>query len=140
MREDLIRTKIKEIEESVDSVKNEIPDELDRFKKLGLIKDGIYKRIEFAVENVFDICAVINSDLDLGIPEGDESIVDNLVNEGILSKEWKDKLSSMKGFRNIAVHKYGAIDDKIAFEILKNNLDDFYKFNETIENFLEEKN
>jgi len=140
MREDLIRTKIKEIEESVDSVKNEIPDELDRFIKLGLIKDGIYKRIEFAVENVFDICAVINSDLDLGIPEGDESIVDNLVNEGILSKEWKDKLSSMKGFRNIAVHRYGAINDKIAFEILKNNLDDFYKFNETIENFLEEKN
>lgn len=140
MREDLIRTKIKEIEESVDSVKDEIPDELDRFKKLGLIKDGIYKRIEFAVENVFDICAVINSDLDLGIPEGDESIVDNLVNEGILSNEWKGKLSSMKGFRNIAVHKYGAINDKIAFEILKNNLDDFYKFNETIENFLEEKN
>jgi len=114
MREDLIRTKMKEIEENVGSVEDEIPGELERFKRLGLVKDGIYKRIEFAIENVFDICAVINSDLDLGVPEGDEEIVDNLVEEGVLDEMWKEKLSRMKGFRNIVVHKYGKIDDRIA--------------------------
>jgi len=34
------------------------------------VKDGICKRIEFAIEDVFDICAIINADLDLGTPGG----------------------------------------------------------------------
>lgn len=122
MREDLIRTKMKEIEESIDSVKDEIPDGLERFKELGLVKDGIYKRVEFAIEDVFDICAVINSDLDLGIPERDENVVDHLLERGVLEEDWKEKLSRMKGFRNIVVHRYGRIDDRIAYEILKEHL------------------
>ena len=138
MREGQLRTKMKEIEESVGSVKDEIPEEFERFKKLGLVKDGIYKRIEFAIENVFDICALMNSDLDLGVPEGDEEIVDNLVEEGVLDEMWKEKLSRMKGFRNIVVHRYGKIDDKIAYEILRENLSDFYDFVEMIGEFLNE--
>ncbi len=136
MREEIIRTKMKEIEESVNSVEDRIPSEFDDFKALGLVKDGIYKRVEFAVENVFDICAIINSDLDLGIPEGDESIIDNLIEEGVLNEMWKNKLSRMKGFRNIVVHRYGKIDDRIAYDILVEHLEDFYEFNEVIERFL----
>jgi len=44
----------------------------------------------------------------------------------------------MKGFCNILVHRYGKIDDELAFEMLKNNLDDFYDFVETIEGYLVE--
>ena len=48
----------------------------------------------------------------------------------------KDKLKSMRGFRNIVVHRYGAVDDKIAFEILRENLPDFYLFIDWAEYFL----
>jgi len=102
-----------------------------------LIKDGIYKRIEFAIENVFDICAIINTDLELGIPSDDKDIIENLVRNEILSEEMGEKLKAMKGFRNIVVHRYGRIDDRIAFEILKENLPDFYAFIRKIEEFLE---
>lgn len=137
MRDDIVRNKIKEIEECITSVKENIPDNFEEFKHLGLVKDGIYKRMEFAVENVFDICAVINSDLDLGIPEGDESIVDNLIKEGVFEIEWKERLSKMKAFRNIVVHRYGKINDRIAYDILTDNLDDFYDFIEEVERFIE---
>ena len=60
-----------------------------------------YKKIEFCIENIFDICAIINTDLKLGIPEGDESIVDNLVRKRIITYTIGGKLKSMKGFRNI---------------------------------------
>ena len=40
----------------------------------------------------------------------------------------KEKLGSMKGFRNIMVHRYGKIDDNLAFNILSEHLDDFYEF------------
>lgn len=43
-----------------------------------MVKDGIYKNIEYAIETVFDICAVINADLNLGVSKKDEDIVNNL--------------------------------------------------------------
>ena len=136
MRKDIIKTKLKEIEESIKIVEENLPDKFEKFVKLGLIKDGIYKRMEFAIENVFDICAIINSDLELGIPSNDEDIVDNLVMNEIIDKRMKEKLKAMKGFRNILVHRYGKIDDRIAFNILKENIKDFWLFIEKIEDFL----
>ncbi|NOZ76417.1 MAG: DUF86 domain-containing protein [Euryarchaeota archaeon] len=138
MRKDIIRTKMKEIEESITSVEEHLPKSFEEFSSMGLVKDGIYKRVEFAIENVFDICAIINTDLELGIPGDDEGIIDNLVDNGILSSQMKDKLKAMRGFRNIVVHRYGKIDDKIAFGILKEHLNDFYAFMEKIEVFLDE--
>jgi uncharacterized protein YutE (UPF0331/DUF86 family) len=136
IRRDVIRTKIKEMEESIGLVEEHLPDTFEDFSGMGLIKDGIYKRIEFAIENVFDICAIINTDLELGIPSSDESIIENLVKGKILSEEMKEKLKSMKGFRNIVVHRYGRTDDKLAFSILKGNIQDFYAFIKRIEEFL----
>lgn len=40
LRGDLIRTKIKEIKESIRSVEENLPDTLEEFEGLGLIKDG----------------------------------------------------------------------------------------------------
>jgi len=63
------------VEEAVEAgIENVLPESFEEFSNLGLVKDGIYKRVEFAIENVFDICAVINADLDLGIPGSDEDM------------------------------------------------------------------
>jgi uncharacterized protein YutE (UPF0331/DUF86 family) len=42
----------------------------------------------------------------------------------------------MKGFRNIMVHRYGDIDDRLAFKTLKNHLEDFQDFIDQMEDFL----
>ncbi|MHC1568768.1 MAG: type VII toxin-antitoxin system HepT family RNase toxin, partial [Candidatus Syntropharchaeia archaeon] len=137
MRKEIIRTKMKEIEESIRLVEEHLPDTFEEFSDLGLIKDGIYKRIEFAIENVFDICAIVNTDLEFGIPGDDKDIIENLVRSEILSEEMREKLKAMRGFKNIVVHRCGRIDDRIAFEILKESLPDFYAFIGKIEEFLE---
>ena len=49
------------------------------------------------------------------------------------------KIRAMKGFRNILVHKYGKIEDELAFEILQNNLPDFQLFKEEVFKFLKKK-
>lgn len=128
MRIILIKTKIKEIEESLDLIEEYFPDDREEFLSLRIIKDGIYKRLEFCIENVFDICAVLNADYNFGIPGSDEDIVDNLIRNKILPEEMKEKLGSMKGFRNIIVHRYGKLDDNLAFNIVSENLGDFYEF------------
>jgi len=109
-------------------VEEHLPEDIEDFLSLGIIKDGIYKRLEFCIENVFDISAVLNADYNLGIPGSDEDIVDNLIRNEILPEDMKEKLGSMKGFRNIMVHRYGKIDDNLAFNILSEHLDDFYEF------------
>ena len=99
MREEIIRTKIREIKESIRLVEEHLPDSFEDFSSMGRIEDDIYKGIEFA----------------------------------------RAKLKAMKGFRNILVHRYGKIDDKLAFNLLKENLKDFYLFKRRIEEFLEDE-
>ena len=138
MREDIIRNKMTRIDEIIDSLDEYIPEDEDSFIALGIVKDGIYKRLEYAIENVFDICSIINADLKLGIPEDESNIISNLVDRGILSEEWNDRLREMKAFRNILVHRYGTIDDKISFRILKGHISDFNDFVKEIDDYLDD--
>ncbi len=137
IRDTAIRIKLQEMTESVDMAKKHLPNSADSFRQLGIVKDGIYKRIEYAVENVFDICAVLNTDLHLGVPGTDEDILENLVQHGVLAPEMRQNLKAMKGFRNIVVHRYGAIDDVLAFSILKDHIGDFSLFRQEVERFLQ---
>lgn len=136
VRDVAIRIKLREMTESVDMVKEHLPDSADSFGQLGIIKDGIYKRIEYAIENVFDICAILNADLHLGVPGTDEDILENLMQHGVLAPVLQQNPKTMKGFRNIVVHRYGAIDDVLAFSILKEHIGDFTLFGQEIERFL----
>jgi uncharacterized protein YutE (UPF0331/DUF86 family) len=38
----------------------------------------------------------------------------------------------MKGFRNILVHEYGRVDDRLVFEVLQNKLANFTSFKEEV--------
>ncbi|MDO8871412.1 MAG: DUF86 domain-containing protein [Methanoregula sp.] len=136
VRETTIRIKLQEIVEGVSLVQDALPENAEEFRNMGLIKDGIYKRIEFAIENVFDICAILNADLALGVPGEDEDIFLHLVDKGIITPEMLDKIHVMRGFRNIVVHRYGNIDAALAFHLLKENIGDFFLFNAEIEQVL----
>jgi len=137
LRIELIRSKLVDIEESVSLVEENLPSSFEEFSRLGLVKEGIYKRMEYAIENIIDICSIINSDLRLSVPESEESFVESLASIGILTPNIAEKTRRMKGFRNIIVHRYGRIDDLLAHKILTEHMEDFYEFIESIERFLE---
>ena len=99
LRTELIRSKLADIEESVSLVEENLPSSFEEFSQLGLVKDGIYKRMEFAIENIIDICSIINSDLRLSVPESEESFVESLANIGILTQNMAEKTRRMKGFQ-----------------------------------------
>ena len=136
LRIDIIKTKLKIIEENSQLVKDNLPSNLKAFKALGLIKDGIYKRVETSIQEVISICSVINTDLKLGIPSNRDDIIISLIRKNIVSKKLGDKVKQMKGFRNFLVHRYGRIDDEIAFNDIKKGFLDFDLFKEEILNFL----
>ena len=91
----------------------------------------------FAIENVFDICAILNSDLHLGIPGTDEDLPEQLMEYGVFGPEMREKIRTMKGFRTIVVRRYGKIDDTLTFSTLQEHIEDFGLFRQVIEEFLE---
>ena len=136
LRTDIIKTKLKIIEENIELVKDNLPDNVNAFKALGLVKDGIYKRVETSIQEVISICSVINSDLKLGIPSNRDDIIISLIKNKIISQNIGEKVKEMKGFRNFLVHRYGRIDDEVAFKDIKKGLLDFDLFKKEILNYL----
>ena len=137
MRKEIILSKINEIEESISLILENMPEDFEEFEKLGLLKDGIYKRIQYIIENVLDICAILNSDMKISSPGEEDDIINNLVKNKVLSQTIGNKIKELKGFRNILVHRYGKIDDKLSFELINENLGDFDKIIETIKRIIE---
>jgi len=45
--------------------------------------------------------------LRLGLPSGEEDLFEKLEKRKIITNEVKGKLKTMRGFRNILVHRYG---------------------------------
>jgi len=136
LRKDRIEEKLTNTVNLIDSISNKIPEDFYSFKKMDLEKDGIYKRIEFAIQNIIDVCFIINSDLRLGMPEEEDQIINNLEKNNILTKKISELISKMKGFRNILVHKYGEINDKKAYESIKQGVEDFELILNEFEKFL----
>ena len=125
LREATIISKLKELNNSLEFIEDNLPKEYEDFKISRLLRNGIYKELEFALENVLDICSIINSDLGLGMPEVEDNILDNLEGKKIFAKNIVEIIRAMKRFRNILVHKYGKINDSIAFETISDGLKDF---------------
>ncbi|MCP1716194.1 uncharacterized protein YutE (UPF0331/DUF86 family) [Methanocalculus alkaliphilus] len=55
---------------------------------------------------------------------------------GVIGSEMHEKLRTIKGFLNLVVHRYGRMNDEIAFAILQENLGDFALFKGAIEDYL----
>jgi len=116
MRKDIVKNKINEIEQSLDLVTENMPDTFDKFNELGIIKDGIYKRIEYSIENLIDIFYMFNSDFKLGIPSDDSDLINNLKAKNIISEDIAIRMRDLKDFRNIVVYRYGEIDNRMAYD------------------------
>jgi uncharacterized protein YutE (UPF0331/DUF86 family) len=140
MNKTRIKQKIKEIEESLNLIEDNMVENENQFFNLGIIKDGIYKRLEFSIQNLIDIFSIIYSNLDLGVPSSVDDIFDGLLNHKIFSKKVILIVKEMKGLRNILTHRYGKIDDKKIFFLINTKKEDFNIIFKEIEEFLLSKN
>jgi len=135
IRKEIVLSKLRMLKDSLYYLKEFLPSEF-KFLENRKDKNALYKETEFAIQLVIDVCAVINSDISKETPSDEDSIIDSLEKNRVLSKRMIDVLHEMKGFRNILVHKYGDIDDKIAYENVRTGLKNFNEFIDEIEKFL----
>ncbi|HIJ11078.1 TPA: DUF86 domain-containing protein [Candidatus Woesearchaeota archaeon] len=94
------------------------------------------KTIQLSIECVIDILAIIVLKEHIGPPTDEDSFIELVRKEGIITKELAEIVREMKGFRNIIVHKYGSLDDAKAYETIIKGRPDFETFEIQIRDYL----
>lgn len=81
--------------------------------------------VQVAVEALIDVCGLLVSGLRLGIPAEEDDLFERLTRADVLSGTTAQTLRRMKGLRNLLVHEYGRVSDRIVFETIRDRLGDF---------------
>ena len=105
-------------------VTNLNPQTLDGFN----VQDIFVLNLQRAVQSTIDLAAHVVSSEGLGLPANMKEHFLMLQRAGIISEFLTNKMTSMVGFRNIAIHDYESIDPAILKSILKTNLPDLEEF------------
>ena len=107
------------------------PDSIDEYQKIEK-KRACERLLQISIETVIEICHLLVKGLRLGLPAEEDDLFEKLAGAGIISQSTKDKTKRMKGFRNILVHMYGIIDDRIVYEMATERLGDFEAFKKEV--------
>ena len=126
-QEKRLLSKIEEINDYLGELNSIKPDSLEIYKDSTEKRRACERLLQILIESVIDICYIVHKGKNIGIPKDDDSVINNLYKNKAITKEIKDIISELNGFRNIIVHKYGTVDDELVFENIKENLQDFEK-------------
>lgn len=120
-----VQERLKTIEESIQAVEDSMPDSYEEFTHFSkVVKDGIYKNVEIISEMFADLCYLLVKHYRLTTPLDDLNAIDILKRENVLSEKQGEKIKEVRGFRNILVHRYGKINEELAYENIRDGIDD----------------
>jgi uncharacterized protein YutE (UPF0331/DUF86 family) len=110
---------------------------VDLTEYLGIEKKRACERlVQISVEAIIDACAMLVAGLRLGLPGEEDDLFEKLLHHGVISEEMAGTLRRMKGLRNLLVHEYGRVDDRVVFETIQQRLGDCEAFKGEILAFL----
>ena len=130
-----ILTKIDEIDGYIEELNQVMPGNFEEYKQIEK-KRSCERLLQLSIECIIDICKLFVSGLRLGLPSEENDLFDKMEKKKLISEVMASTLKEMRGFRNILVHEYAAVNDKIVFDALKTKLEDFRKFKKEVLNSL----
>ncbi|MBI2238989.1 MAG: DUF86 domain-containing protein [Actinobacteria bacterium] len=92
------------------------------------IRRACERLIQITIEAAIDTCGLLVAGLRLGLPGEEDDLFEKLAVAGVVSEEMAGGLRRMKGLRNILVHEYARVDDRIVYETLHGRLPDLEEF------------
>lgn len=133
MDRERILAKIDELDGYIEELYQIMPVSFEEYQKVEK-RRACERLLQISVECVIDISSLIVAGLRLGLPAEEDDLFSKLEAAGIISSSMKETLQTMKSFRNILVHKYRRVDDKIVYDVLRNRINDFKDFKHRILN------
>lgn len=136
MDKERILAKVGELEAYLQELSPLVPGTLKGYQADQEARRACERLLHISIECVIDISSILVSGLKLGPPAGEEDLFEKLFRARVISSRMKGKLASMRGFRNVLVHRYGTVDDKMVFTSLRSEMADFRLFRKEILAFL----
>lgn len=130
--DDVILNKTQIIKRCLKRIKEEYIGFEKDFEKNFTKQDSIILNLQRACEASIDIGTRLIRLNKLEVPQYTREIFTVLKNNKIIPSELAQKLQSMVGFRNIAVHDYQTVNLSIVKSILEKNLQDFLTFSQLV--------
>ena len=118
-----ILAKVDQLDGCIAEVKEIAPKSFAEYQKVEK-KRACERLLQVSIEVIIDICNLLVSGLRLGLPAEEDDLFRKLVKAGIITKEMGETLREIKGFRNILVHQYAQVDDRIVYEAVNTKLGD----------------
>ncbi len=135
--QEVIMSKLESIEKCIKRIEqktNEKEFDLEDYD----YQDIIVMNIQRACQQAIDVAMFICAEKGLGFPKDSADAFAKLLEGKIISQEIFNRMKSMVGFRNVAIHEYQNINYEIVKAILDKHLEDFGNYNkELIENLID---
>ena len=102
-----------------------------------LIRRTVERTLQLAAEASLDIGQHIIAREGFRTPDDNSDVFAVLSEENVIPAALLPKLVQMARFRNLIVHDYARIDDRIVLSILKERLEDFDRYAQAVIDYLE---
>lgn len=122
-----ILAKVDQLDGYVAELKEIAPKSFAEYQKVEK-KRACERLLQVSIEVIIDICNLLVSGLRLGLPAEEDDLFRKLVEADIMTKEMGETLREIKGFRNVLVHEYARVDDRIVYEAVNTKSEDFALF------------
>lgn len=132
-----VLSKIDKFDNYLEELAEILPANFEEYKKIEK-KRSCERLLQLSIECIIDISNLFVSGLRLGLPAEENDLFNKMRKKGLISEEITTILKQMRGLRNILIHEYTIIDDKIVYDILKTKLEDLKRVRKEIIKALKE--
>ncbi|MFZ5640757.1 MAG: type VII toxin-antitoxin system HepT family RNase toxin [Bacillota bacterium] len=126
-----VEQRLMKLEQAVRKLKEITESTWEEYRNNEAFRDRAERNLQIAAQACIDITNHIIADKGYRTPQGYADGFAVLQEEGIISLDLAEKMKLVAGFRNILVHDYLEIDDKIVYASLQ-KLQDFKEFAESV--------
>lgn len=123
-----VLAKLDELDSYIHELREIAPESYEEYKASIEKRRACERLLHISIECVIDVCNVLVASMRLGLPAGEEDLFRKLEDAEVISPELANILRRMRAFRNILVHRYGTVDDRLVYDVMENRLGDFEKF------------
>lgn len=135
----LVEKKLAKLEHVIKKLKEISSVSWEEFNKDESLRDRAERNLQIAAQVCIDIGSHIIADRGYRSPDSYGDVFKVLYEQDILSLQLAETMQQIAGFRNVLVHEYLDIDNKIVYECL-GQLGDFKSFATYIVNTMENDN
>ncbi|MBI3541108.1 MAG: DUF86 domain-containing protein [Deltaproteobacteria bacterium] len=125
MQDDVLVNKAAIIEKCLQRIEKEYANNPVNIRENITRQDAIVFNLQRACEAAIDMAMHLVRKQGLGVPQESREAFEFLAEAGLIPKKLAQRLQSMVGFRNIAVHDYQSLNLDILQSILEKHLNDF---------------